>query len=229
MEFSTANFNALEGSSANITVVRSGFLTGTSTIDYSISDGTAKAGSDYIPVSGTLRFAPGESTKSFTVPIIYDGLVEGSETINLALGNPTGGTSRGRTTAMLTINDPPPLLLTDEFSLRAIALNAINSMRDPFPLVTAYNFGQDDRTRVALFACYVDLLPGEALSVVTAQAEDSQHRTYLLTVEFVGKVSDVNGLSQIVVKLPDGLISGDAFVRVYLRGVSSNQVLIKIK
>jgi Tol biopolymer transport system component len=228
LQFDTAEYKALEGSSARITVIRNGFITGNSTIDYSTSDGTARAGSDYVPTSGTLRFSPGEYSKSFNVPLIIDTLQEGSETINLTLSNPTGATIRVQTTAVITINDPPPpQLLTDE-SGQAAALNALNLMRDPFPLVTTDSFGTDTSTRVALFARNMDFWPGEDISVVTVEAEDSQHRTHQLTVETIGKAKNFNWLSQVVVKLPEDLAPGDVLLRIYLRGVPSNQALIRI-
>ncbi len=227
-QYITATYSAFEGSSAYITVTREGYVTGTSTIDYATSDGTAKAGTDYIAASGRLQFAPGESMKSFLVPLIYDGVVESGETINLTLSNPTGSTTRGQTTAVLTVNDPFPLLLTEGTGTRAIALDALTQMRDPFPLFTNY-LGSDAPTRISLFALYVDLQPGEDASVVTAEAEDAGFRTYPVTVEYVGKVPNFNWLSQVVVKLPDNLPTGEVLIRIALRGHGSNQARIRIK
>jgi hypothetical protein len=51
----------------------------------------------------------------------YDGVAEGDETINLTLSSPTGGQFRGLTTAVLTISDPPPSLITEENTQRAVA------------------------------------------------------------------------------------------------------------
>lgn len=227
-QFISATYSAYEGSSAVITVTRSGFITGTSTIDFATSNGSAVAGADYVATSGTVRFAPGESMKSISVPIIYDGLVESSETINLTLSNPTGSTMRGQTTAVLTINDPFPLLLTERNTTRAIALDAITQTRDPFPLVTTY-LGSDYPTRISLFALYVDLQPGESASVLTAVAEDAGHQTYQLPVEFVGKVPNFNWLTQVIVKIPGELPTGEVWVRIILRGRGSNQTSIRIK
>jgi ELWxxDGT repeat protein len=41
-------------------------------VGYATADDTAKAGQDYIAVSGTLAFAPGETVKTITVPIAND-------------------------------------------------------------------------------------------------------------------------------------------------------------
>ena len=40
------------------------------TVDYSLSDGTAKAGIDYTPVSGTLTFLAGVTQQFFNVPLL---------------------------------------------------------------------------------------------------------------------------------------------------------------
>jgi chitinase len=84
------------------------------TVTYSTQDGTATAGSDYTAVSGTVTFAPGETTKSVVVTILGDTVVEPDETFNLLLSNP-GGATLGTGTATATIvNDdvappvPPP-------------------------------------------------------------------------------------------------------------------------
>jgi Calx-beta domain len=72
-----------------------GSLGGPITVHYATSDGTASAGSDYTPASGTLTFGPGESGKSFTVPVTSDSAPEGDETFQVALSNAAGGASIG--------------------------------------------------------------------------------------------------------------------------------------
>ncbi|MBI3417070.1 MAG: hypothetical protein HY043_17395, partial [Verrucomicrobia bacterium] len=61
------------------------------TVDYTTTNGTATAGSDYTETKGTLAFAPGEMSKSFTVPILNDGVAEKDEQFKVVLSNPTGG------------------------------------------------------------------------------------------------------------------------------------------
>ena len=85
LQFSVATYNVLEDvGSAVITVVRHG-SSGALSINYNSADGTAIAGSDYTAVSGTLNFAAGETSKTFTIPIANDGLTEPDETVQLAL------------------------------------------------------------------------------------------------------------------------------------------------
>ena len=63
---------------------------GTVTVGYATSDGTATAGSDYTAASGTLTFAAGETEKTVSVAVLDDAHDEGSETLTLTLSNPSG-------------------------------------------------------------------------------------------------------------------------------------------
>jgi uncharacterized protein (TIGR03437 family) len=124
----------------------------------------------------------------------------------------------------------PPTLLTELNTNRAIVLDSVTFMRDPFPLSTLLNFSSDQRTRVMLFATGLELRTGESISVVAAQAEDSAHTIYPLTVEYVGKVPNFDWLTQVNVRLPDRLVgAGDVLVSVSLRGAVSNKVIVGIR
>src|SRR6056297_1807780 len=57
-------------------------------VEYATADGTATAGGDYEAVAATAVFAPGETAVSVSVPVIDDGLDEGSESFSLVLANP---------------------------------------------------------------------------------------------------------------------------------------------
>src|SRR5262249_4499902 len=106
MQFNAASYQVNENQgTATITVSRNGGSSGSVTVGYATSNVTATAGSDYTATSGTLMFADGETSKSFTVAIINDTAVENSETVLLTLSNPTGGTSLASpATATLTID-----------------------------------------------------------------------------------------------------------------------------
>jgi hypothetical protein len=57
-------------------------------VGFATADGTATAGSDYTATSGTLVFAPGETSKTIGVPVVNDTVVEPDETFALTLSNP---------------------------------------------------------------------------------------------------------------------------------------------
>ena len=61
-------------------------------VDYETADGTAQEGADYVPVSGTVSFAPGETVKTIAVATLSDGNAEPAETLPLRLSNAEGAT-----------------------------------------------------------------------------------------------------------------------------------------
>jgi glucose/arabinose dehydrogenase len=132
--------------------------------------------------------------------------------------------------ATLTVTLPAPVLLTEVNTDRAIALESVSELRDPFSLSTLHNFSVDHRTRLMLFARNGRLLAGESTASVTARAEDAQLITYPLTVEFVGIVPGFDWLTQIVVRLPDNLPTNREFlVSITLRGKTSNKARFRMR
>jgi len=132
--------------------------------------------------------------------------------------------------ATLTVTAPPPVLMNDQNTDIAAALESSLFMRDPFPLINGYNLSTDQRTRIMLFGSNLELLPNETFTAITAKAEDAQMNMFPLVVEFVGKPPGMEPLSEVVVKLPDNLPTGQSvFVSVTLRGQTSNKVRIRIK
>ncbi len=107
ISFSTATYSVSEADgSATVTVDRSGNTSDSVTVDYSTADLSATAGSDYTATSGTLVFADGQTSQTFTVPILDDGLIEGSESIALSMSSASSGVILGAVSdAVLTITD----------------------------------------------------------------------------------------------------------------------------
>src|SRR5437588_5493607 len=106
LQFNQSSYVVTEAStSVTITVNRLGDASGAATVDYATSDGTATERSDYITARGTLRFAPGETSKSFVVLINDDSFVEGTETFNVTLSNPTGVNLSAPPTVTVYIDD----------------------------------------------------------------------------------------------------------------------------
>ena len=109
LRFAQTGPSVSEGTAnASITVSRVNGDDGAVSATWTSSAGTATAGSDFTAGSGTLNWADGDdANKSFTVPIVNDSVVEGNETIQLALSSPTGGATldAARKNATLTITD----------------------------------------------------------------------------------------------------------------------------
>lgn len=199
------------------------------TVQLTTADDTARAGSDYVMTAINLTFFPGQISRVVPVIVNGDNLVETNERFLVNLSNPSEATLADAQGVGTILNDDVPVLMTEDTSISAVALDSSLSLRDPFPLTRAFNFGTDLRTRVSFFALNLDLLPGEGATAVTARANDEQGNGYPLTVEYVGLVPDNDWLSQVVVRLPDNVgLAQRLFVTITLRGATSNIASIKI-
>ncbi|HEX8846077.1 MAG TPA: DUF4214 domain-containing protein [Pyrinomonadaceae bacterium] len=91
-----------EGSGrVTLQVLRNSNTNSTETLDYATSDnsglnacssvtGLASSRCDYAITVGTLRYAPGETTKTINIPLVDDAYSEGDETFTLTFSNPNG-------------------------------------------------------------------------------------------------------------------------------------------
>ncbi len=112
-----------EGNSATrnlvFTVRLSQAATSAVTVRYATANGTATAGSDYNAASGTLTFAPGQTTRLVTVAVRGDTTVEANETFNVVLSSPSGATIATSTAAgTITNDDQPPAQSQVVFAVR---------------------------------------------------------------------------------------------------------------
>jgi T5SS/PEP-CTERM-associated repeat protein len=107
LAFSAAGYSAMAAAgSVSVTVTRLGGGNAPATVAYSTSDGTAVAGINYLSAAGTLSFAAGETSKTFSVAVLNGLLWAGEGTVNLSLSNPGDGATLGaQSSAVLTITD----------------------------------------------------------------------------------------------------------------------------
>ena len=104
VQLANATASVLEGGVVRVTVTRTGAnLVGGVTVGWSATGGTATAGDDFTPASGTLSFGPGVSSQSVDITAIDDGVPEGTETIVLSLDPPTGGAALGSPSQMTVL------------------------------------------------------------------------------------------------------------------------------
>ncbi|MCU0546400.1 MAG: hypothetical protein MUE44_30260 [Oscillatoriaceae cyanobacterium Prado104] len=109
LQFSNPTYSVNEDGTpiAAVTVTRTGASTGAVSATVNLTDGTATAPDDYTNTPIVVNFAAGDTApKTVTIPITNDTLVEGNETVNLTLANPTGNAVIGtQSTATLNITD----------------------------------------------------------------------------------------------------------------------------
>ncbi|QEH35011.1 Calx-beta domain protein [Aquisphaera giovannonii] len=119
---SVGDVTVAEGDSGSVQAVFTVSLSAASgetiTVGYATANGTATAGSDYTAASGTLTFAPGETSKTINVDVLGDLLPEGLETFLVQLSSPTNATladAQGEGT--IVDNDGAPSLLVADASV----------------------------------------------------------------------------------------------------------------
>ena len=93
-------------------------------VDYSTRSDTATSGVDFLPVSGTLHFAAGETTKTILVPVVGDFEHEPTETFSVNLSNPVNAEFQDSQAVGTIVDDDP--LLTVNSSLDKIDLTPGN-------------------------------------------------------------------------------------------------------
>jgi chitinase len=100
------------------TVTLSAIYTDTITMTYKTMSVTAVPFTDYIPVSGTLIFAPGKISKTIQVPIIGDNLDEPDETFAVKLSNPINAAiADGQGVGTILDDDDAPELTVEDVAV----------------------------------------------------------------------------------------------------------------
>jgi hypothetical protein len=216
----TLTFTVTLSAASNLTV----------TANFATADASANAGSDYQAATGSLTFNPGETSKTVAVSITGDTTNEPDETFVVNISNPVNATVSDGQGVGTIVNDDAPVLLIDETTGRALALDSMIATRDPFSLLEPNYFGTDKHRRVTLYVWRLGLLPADTAANITVTAHDGAGGIYNLPVEFVSPLSAVDGVTQVVVRLPDAVTGAprDLFVKVQLHGPGSNEAVIKI-
>jgi len=98
---------------ATFTVTLSAASDQTVTVDYHTIHGGASAGSDYRATSGTLTFAPSETTKTITVLVVGDRLAEPDETFLVSLSSPVNAIVTDGLGVGTILDDEPRISISD--------------------------------------------------------------------------------------------------------------------
>lgn len=96
LRFGRTRFGVHESSGrATVTVVRAGDPSRPVSVRYSTVGITARAGQDFASRSGTLRFAAGQTSRTFSVPVLSDTRMEEAEAVMVRLSSPSSGALLG--------------------------------------------------------------------------------------------------------------------------------------
>jgi subtilisin family serine protease len=205
VQLSSANYTVNEGDGhANITLTRSGDVSGAASVSLATSDtagsqncstanGKASARCDYVAIFGTAQFGAGESSKTVTIPIIDDALNEGTETFTISISNGFGTSLGAQTVATVTIidndsvNGPNPLA-DNSFFVRQHYLDFLNREPDP-PGITFWTGQMTNCGASDLTVCRVNVSGAFFLSI------EFQQTGYLVERVYKTAFGDANGVS----------------------------------
>ncbi|MFT3954992.1 MAG: Calx-beta domain-containing protein [Piscinibacter sp.] len=153
-------------------------------VDYTTTDGTAIAGSDYTAENGTLTFAAGETVKTVTVAINNDATAEGAERFYLDLSSPSGATILdGRASGVIGANDATPVAQT-RISVTDLTVGESDGYVDVVVSLSApaqgnvsvnYTYGNETAANAYDYHGYTGTLNfavGETTKVVRIEIED---------------------------------------------------------
>jgi uncharacterized repeat protein (TIGR01451 family)/CSLREA domain-containing protein len=165
IQFALPVYIAGENAGAGIiTVTRTGDLSATSTVQYATADHTATHPADYTLTTGTLTFAPGVASETFSIPIVNDGIPEQGETLMLMLANPTAAFLGTPVVSSLTIEDYYPSANLS-ITKTAGSLTFAAGQQITYTIRVA-NAGPDPATNVIV----TDVLPSGSTFVSTTSA-----------------------------------------------------------
>ncbi|MFO1163211.1 MAG: Calx-beta domain-containing protein [Reyranellaceae bacterium] len=152
-------------------------------VSLTLSSATASSTNDYLFLTEKFTFAPGETVKTYSIPIVEDALVEQAESFVLGL-NSAQGLALGRTVALATILDndttgaAPLLSVNNVFVNEAdgdarftLMLDRASSTPITVSYQTADGLAQAGLNYVAA-ASSVVFLPGETVKTVAVQLID---------------------------------------------------------
>jgi glucose/arabinose dehydrogenase len=148
LQFNATQYGVSEGEgSVTVTVNRIGSTGGSASVEYATSDfagsnpcsnttGEASSRCDYLNMQGTLTFAPGESSKTISIPVVDDAFIEGFENFFITLSNGNGATLGPPVSAIVTISDNDTVaganpIDTTNFFVRQHYIDFLNREPDP--------------------------------------------------------------------------------------------------
>jgi len=138
ISFSSSDYRVNEnGGAATITVFRTGYTNSIVAVDYATAN-TPQAGINYSSVSGTFTFTNGQTVKTFSVPVIDDGVLNGDVLVPLSLGNLVGNAVFvNPSAATLTIVETDGSLIVPAGAAIISENGSVNGVIDPGETVTA--------------------------------------------------------------------------------------------
>ena len=258
-ELSITDFSQDEGNvdtkQFNVTVARTGNTdsettvtwTATPSVDFPVDGGDFILGQ---PVTGTLTFAPDETTKDITFEVVGDTVVEPDEIFTVTLSNPNNATLSQATATVTIQNDDTELVLTIEPV--EVSQDEGNSGTTPFeftvtraggdlsqPLDVAYQIGGDidgDDIDPSVFTGTVTFEPNVDTAVISIDVVGDilVESNEVIEVKLINPDNTIGATASAIIVDDDGpppidpedfnVIDGD-YDNNYLQGTKGNDLI----
>jgi uncharacterized repeat protein (TIGR01451 family) len=248
IQFGAASYSVPEtAGSAILTVLRSDGSLGAVNVNYQTVAVNAVSGLDFVPTSGNLSFAAGQTTGTITVPVLADPWDNHDEYVNVVLSSPTGGALLGaQAQAGLRIVDvdpdfTPPQVSQLTWSGTARSITSLNlSFTAPLDPVCAVNPANYE---------LLDLSASNQSMAVVAPAYSTATRSVTLVprvpltsghlFEVVVRGNGAGAIEDVAGVMLDGAGTnspGTSYVATFVQGTklqyvdgSGNRVMLKLK
>jgi hypothetical protein len=190
-----------EGSAALVPITLANPTTKSVTVSFATGDGTATAGTDYTAASGTLTFAPGDTTESVTFPTAGNGLDQSDRSLSVTLSGPSNGVIIDGTASVTIIDDDPIAISVssdsvDEASAGSIIAQFDVTLSAPSTQTISVNYTTTDGSAVAP-ADYspafgtLTFVPGDMVETIPVEVIDDgdYESTEGFTMDLTGPVN----------------------------------------
>lgn len=177
------------------------------TVAYTTADGTALAGLDYLPASGTVRFAPGEVSQVLAVVVLGDTVDELAESLQLLLSAPVNA-ELGDDAAVGTVEDDDPL---PTLTLGDATANEGNTSSSAAIFTLRLSHQSAAEVRVAFTtADGTATAPSDYTAAAGTVTVPAGALSALLTVSVLGDtLTEAHETFRVLLTSPDGAVIGD--------------------
>ncbi len=205
----------------SISVFRQNGTNGTTTVQYATTNITATAGTNFVGVTNTLTFLPGETTKSFAVQIIHDPRVTGDLSFGVNLFNASAPAQIGNP-GFLTV-----VLQDNEAGINFASTNLAVVTNSDFSLTTNAVYGalKSSGTNLLITVVRSNANTGTVGAICTTLDGTAQqgvdYGTNWASLVFSNGVSFQSFTVQIVT---NNLVRGDRTFSVYLTNATPTNI-----
>ncbi|MCA9130194.1 MAG: hypothetical protein KDB22_24070, partial [Planctomycetales bacterium] len=207
------------------------------TVQYSVANGTAESNSDFAPSSGTITFAPGETSHTIIIPTVDDLDLEGDETFYVNLTNAVGGDIvDAQGVGTIVDNEVPPQVdvsATSESNVYGSVAGsylATQAADGVVETLTEERYSSNRRTRLEHRWRFDNVTSGDSVELLVTAAQTNSNPVETFAFSYStdnANWTTLGNLGPSSYQLPNNL-SGTVYVRVVDTDRSNNEKTLDV-